>query len=134
MSAVSRSGRNRSTSAPGYSTETGTCLGTAVRTRRAMNSLQSTGTREAREVAYFINAFVPGAIEVQYSNPCAAARYAIPRAARRGPVSASGTVAPNTTTSAPVSRAAASIRSATSRVGHRKRSGWRSTRKGAWAS
>ena len=48
---MGRSGRKTSTSAPGYSTETGTRLGTAVRTVRAMNSLHITGTREAFDVA-----------------------------------------------------------------------------------
>ena len=49
-SAVGRSGRNACRSAPGYSIETGTRRGTAVRTVRAMNSLHITGTREADEV------------------------------------------------------------------------------------
>ena len=51
MSSVARSGRNRVTSAPGYSTETGTERGTAVRTVRAMNAEHNTGTRVARDVA-----------------------------------------------------------------------------------
>ena len=90
MSAVSRSGRNRCTSAPGYSTETGTERGTAVRTVRAMNAEHITGTRAAREVAWRSNACAPGAIDNQYSKPCAALRYGRPRAASRGPSSASG--------------------------------------------
>ncbi len=129
-SAVGRSGRNRSTSAPGYSTETGTSLGTAVRTVRAMNAEHITGTRDAREVARRISACVPGAIESQYSKPCAAARYGRPPAASRGPRSASGYVAPNSTTSAARSAAARSTRLATSGVGHRKSSGWRNIAEG----
>ena len=77
-------------SAPGYSTETGTRVGTAVRTVRAMNALHITGTREAFEVAYRIRLCAPGITESQYSKPCAAARYGIPRAASRGPIIASG--------------------------------------------
>ena len=77
-------------SAPGYSTETGTCAGTAVRTRRAMKSLHITGTREASDVALRISACVPGAIDSQYSKPCAAARYGVPARARPGPNRASG--------------------------------------------
>ena len=51
-----------------------------------------------------------------------------PLEASLGPSSANGYVAPNSTTSAPISRAAASTRAPTSRVGHRDRSGWRNTR------
>ena len=90
MSPVSRSGRNRSTSAPGKSTETGTSGRTAVRTVRAMKAEHITATRAAREVARRINACVPGAIESQYSNPCADVMYGKPCAASRGPSSPRG--------------------------------------------
>jgi hypothetical protein len=90
-----------------------------------MNSLHITGTRDAREVARRNIACAPGAIAVQYSNPCAAARYGVPPAARPGPRSASGVAAPNNTTWDPVSRTARRTRSAVSGSGHRNRSLWR---------
>ena len=99
-----------------------------MRTVRAMNSLHITGTRAALEVAYRIAAWAPGAIESQYSNPCAAARYGSPVRASRGPSIASGYVAPKSTTSAPVSRGRRLETPPTSGVGHRNGSGWRSTR------
>jgi hypothetical protein len=55
-----------------------------------MNALHITGTRAAREVASRTSAWVPGAIESQYSNPCAAARYGVPFIASERPRSASG--------------------------------------------
>ena len=55
-----------------------------------MNLLHITGTRAARDVARRTSAWVPGAIESQYSNPCAAARYGVPASASEGPRRASG--------------------------------------------
>ena len=64
MSAIGRSGRNRSTSAPGCNTETGTWRRTPVRTRREMNSLHP-ATREALDVIRFIRAWATGTVESQ---------------------------------------------------------------------
>ena len=55
-----------------------------------MNLLHITGTRDARDVARRTSAWVPGAIESQYSKPCAAARYGVPASANDGPRRASG--------------------------------------------